>query len=322
MNDILPLIWSQVDAIDPILPERIVATWPAAVRAQLAASGIVQPAEDASSVLCPECFEHEEEVIALERPDGQRRLMIPCPQVLRVEVPFALLQQWAISVSSLVTQVALCLQLTGEPLELIPGRLWRAGRTRWAGAKRDVLFARGLAWQDAAGLCAAIRRSTRPIAFVASHVPEASTWSGHAPTVLVLQQFSSLQEGQLELDHEAIAAAVADIETAAADAPSTFTVEQLKQVVRQQVKADARTQLTDDVFAEAYRREGSYRKAASYLAQQTGQEITKDQVAFAVNRLGGVAATVRDHDSESIVRRVARRGRRGRSNSTVEVRDL
>lgn len=323
MNDVLPLLWSLVDAADPILPGRIVATWPADVREHLVATGILQAAENTSWVLCPECFEHEEEVIALEGPGGEVRLMIPCPEVLRVEVPPVLLQQWAIGLSSLVSQIALSLHLTGKPLELAPGRLWRLGRTRWAGVKRDVVFARGLTWDDAAGIGSAIRRLTRPIVFVASRVPEPAIW-GRGPTVLALTQFSTLQDGRLELDHEAVSSAIAEAESATASQPSTFTVEQLKQVVRKQVKAEERTQLTDDIFAEAYRREGSYRKAAMFLSQQSGQEITKDQVAFAVGRLGGLAAVVRDQDSESIVRKVAsqRRDRSGKSMNAVRVRDL
>jgi hypothetical protein len=161
MNNV-PLIWSLVDVADPILPGRIVAAWPAAAREYFVATGILQAAENTSWVLCPECFEHEEEVIAIEGSGGEVRLMIPCPEVLRVEVRPELLQQWAISLSSLVSQIALSLQLTGKPLELTAGRLWRLGRTRWAGVKRDVVFARGLTWDDAAGIGSAICRTTRP----------------------------------------------------------------------------------------------------------------------------------------------------------------
>jgi hypothetical protein len=145
---------------------------------------------------------------------------------------------------------------------LVSGRLWRLGRTKWSGTSRDVLLARGLTWSDAGRLLGAIGRTTRPIIIVASREPAPEIWSGRIPPVIPLSRFATFQDGRLELDHEGISAAIAEADSAAASRPTTFIVEQLKEVVRHQVRALSRSQLQDEAFAEAYRREGSYRRAA------------------------------------------------------------
>jgi hypothetical protein len=151
----------------------------------------------------------------------------------------------------------------------------------------------------------AVGRGTRPIVFIASREPSAGIWRGRVPPVLLLSQFATLVDGQLELDHEGVCAAIAEADSAAASRTSTFTVDRLTDLVRRQIRAVDRTQLKDEGLAEAYRREGSYRKAAAVLSEETGREITKDQVAFAVRRLGGRAAVLRTEDSDSVVRRSA-----------------
>jgi hypothetical protein len=55
-------------------------------------------------------------------------------------------------------------------------------------------------------------------------------------------------------------------------------MEQLKLVIRQQVKAEEKTSLSDDIFVAAYCQHGSIRQAAAFLSQQTGQDVSKDQV--------------------------------------------
>jgi hypothetical protein len=72
-------------------------------------------------------------------------------------------------------------------------------------------------------------------------------------------------------------------------------VKQLKDVVRQQVKAEDRAQIPDEAFAEAYLREASLREAANFLSQRIGRKITKDQVQFALRRQGGPKAVLREH---------------------------
>ena len=84
-----------------------------------------------------------------------------------------------------------------------------------------------------------------------------------------------------------------------------WTVEKMKQWIRQQVKAEGKTNLTDDILVAAYRQCGSMRAAAKFLTKETGKTVSKDKVHRAVNRSGGVQAVRRAEDSDSIQRTVA-----------------
>ncbi len=96
---------------------------------------------------------------------------------------------------------------------------------------------------------------------------------------------------------------------AAASDMTVVSEKQLKLMIRQQVKAEEKTRLTDDIYVAAYRQEDSYRKAAAYLSQEADTEVSKDQVYRAVNRSGGVQAVLKTEDSDSIQRTVASQGR-------------
>lgn len=78
--------------------------------------------------------------------------------------------------------------------------------------------------------------------------------------------------------------------------------EQLTLIIRRQIKAEHKTQLSDDVLMAARRQCGSLRKAADFLSRETGQDVTKDQVFRAVKRAGGLAEIINASDSDSIVR--------------------
>jgi hypothetical protein len=58
-------------------------------------------------------------------------------------------------------------------------------------------------------------------------------------------------------------------------------------MIRRQIKAEEKTQLTDDILIAAYQQEGSVRKAATFLTERTGQVVTKDKVQNALRRCGG-----------------------------------
>lgn len=219
MPDLLPLFWPLVDTPDPVFPGRIVAAWPAGSHEQLVELGILQAAGNAEFVLCPECFEHEEEVIALEWPDGRVRLMIPCPEVLRVDVPPALLQQWAISISNLVAELARSLELSGEPLELVPERLWRLGRLNRVENLRDVLFARRAGASDA-DFQAAFSLALRPIVLFSGDVPPQGWWQSRMLPCTSVAQIATCHSDGIAIDREALLGLVSQAEET--DSPATL----------------------------------------------------------------------------------------------------
>lgn len=309
MTDPLNYLWPLVDSANPTVPAHVVATWPSGVHERLVGVGFLRPAENAERVLCPECQSHIEEVLAIPGPNGSTRFVVPCPEVHRADVPAGALQQWTVDLAAIAAALAKCLSLTGKCTELVPGRLWRLGRTKWQGTSRDVLLARGLQWDDGDGIRGVAVRSRKPIVFVPLRRPSDEVWR-RIPPMLVLSHVAMLVNAQIEVESLEIAAAVHDADAlSASDSVPALTQQQLSQMIRQQIKAEAKTHLTDDVYIAAYRQCQSVREAAAYLTRETHQEVSKDTVQRAITRAGGAAAVLNATDSDSIVRGVASQDR-------------
>jgi hypothetical protein len=211
---------------------------------------------------------------------------------------------------SIVNAIASALGLSGRCTELATDRLWRLGRTGWQGASRDVMLARGLHWNDAPGVRAEVVRGRKPIVFVPLRCPPDDFWRRRVPPVLALSQFTTLCDDQIEVEALAIATAIRDADAGAApDGLITVTEDQLNAMIRRQIRAASKTEITDDILIAAYRHCGTTRAAGAYLSQQTGRDVSKDQVHRALNRAGGVLAVLNGEDSNSVVRSVTSQAR-------------
>lgn len=314
MTDPLHWIWPLLEFQHPIVTNAAVATWPPAARQKLVDLKFLTQAENANRVLYPECGQHEEEVVVAQGPSDLPRYFVPCPEVMRAYVSADDLRQWAVQASAIAEALATTLGLSGRCTELAPDRLWRLGRTNWQGASRDLMFARGLQWDDAATVRAEIVRGRKPIVFVPRCLPPDGFWRRSVPPVLVLSQFTSFRD-EIEVEAFAVATAIRDAEAAGAtQGLVTVTEEQLKMIIRQQIKAEHKSELTDTVLVAAYRHCGTYRAAAEYLTKQIGRLVSKDAVFRAVERAGGTLAVLNSEDSNSVVRGVAsqRRDKKGK----------
>lgn len=316
MTDPLHLIWPLLEFPHPIVTNAAIAGWPPGIRQKLVDLRFLIPAENASRVLCPECGQHEEEVVVAEGPGDQPRYFVPCPEVMRAHVSADDLQQWTVHASAIAEALATTLGLSGRCTELAPDRLWRLGRTNWQGESRDLMFARGLHWDDATGVRAEIVRGRKPIVFVPGRLPPDGFWRRSVPPVLMLSQFTSFRDDEIEVEALAIATAIRDADTSGStQGLVTVSEEQLKLIIRQQIKAEHKSELTDTVLVAAYRHCGTYRAAAEYLAKQIDQPVSKDAVFRAVEREGGTLAVLNSDDSNSVVRGVAsqRRDKKGKT---------
>jgi len=269
--------------------------------------------ENATAIVCPACGGHREVVQAISRGDGEIKFFVYCPHHLRVEAPLDSLKQWTLDFDLLAQTISKGMNLRGRCAVLLPGRLWRLGRVSWRGASRDALFARGLSWFDHPTLVSRIVRAVKPIVFVADRLPPSNIWPNRQPPTISLAEIATWTDGVLDCDVDAIVSMLTEVEFDASHATSqSIDPGELKTIVRRQIKAEQKTQLTDDIFIAAYQQEGSMRKAAEFLTAQTGQAVTKDRVQSAVTRAGGAAAVLRSSDSSSIVRTVASQRRDGK----------
>ena len=313
MTDPLGLFWTSLDAEAPLFTATDLRRWPADTADRLIGLGLLRPTTSATHVACPGCYEgHIEEVIPRQGDDGNVQFFIRCPEALRVEVPENLLRQWTVDFDALAAALANALALKGHPKTVVPGRLWRLGKTPWQDANRDVLLARGLGWPDDRTVTCHVGPNGRPVVLVPEQVPPDAVWSGQPPAVVVLGQVATLDADGLDVDAADLAARVneADRRIATVMALPVTAAEQ-KRTIRQQVKAEMKAQLEDDVLVAAYLESGSCRAAAAALTKRLDKPITKDKIYRAVLRAGGVDAVGRTEDSLSVHRTVASQRRNG-----------
>ncbi len=310
---LLPMIESQQMTIG----NDEVWRWPTGVLDTLLHLGVLVSAEEASWIRCPECGEHWEEIVSGDGPGDSTPLFIRCPEVLRIEVTQQHRRQWRPDLSALVRMLAASLNLTGKPQEIVPARLWRLGRLTWNKESRDVLFVRGLRWQDAELPRAQIVRQRKPILISSTYSMPNEFWKT-LPPQLVLRDIAWFTD-RLELDVEEVAACILQATANSSNAPDVLIKgKDLTLEIRRQIKAENQSALTDDICVMAYRQELSYRAAADFLSRQTKTKVSKDRVKRAVDRQGGVDALVNAEDSNSIVRGVAshHRDRQGKNLAT------
>lgn len=313
LDYLLPMIESQ----QMIVGNDEVSRWPTGVLQTLTDLSILVPAEDASLIRCPECGEHWEEIIAGDGPNESTPLFIRCPEVLRIEVTHQHRRQWRPDLTALAGLLASSLSLTGKPQELVSQRLWRLGRLTWNKESRDVLFVRGLRWPDGELPRSVCVRQRKPILISSTYAMTDEFWRTPPPQ-LVLGNIAWFTD-QLQIDVEEVAACITCASSKPAESSTlAITEDDLKLTIRRQIKAENKSELTDDIYVRAYLQQGSLRKAAHFLSEQTKTEVKKDSVWRAVERQGGIAALANTEDSNSIVRGVAshHRDRKGKNLAT------
>jgi len=310
--DPLDYLWPVADARSPVVGQHVFSGWPPGVADRLTELGWLAEVEAADRILCPECGDHFEAIVARSASGAEVRYYIPCRRHVRVRVPLDARRQLGIQFDQIGGALARSLRLTGKSKELLIQRVWRLGRMVWRGESRDIVFTRGLAWNDSTSVRATIVALHRPIVLVPFALPATDFWRGRMPPVIALDQTSILDDCDIAIDPLAFATAVQYSDSSTTNAnSSSVDVEQLKLLIRRQIKAEHKSQLTDDALLAAWRNCGSMRKAAQYLSCETGQAVTKDQVFQAVKRSNGFAEVVNATDSDSIVRTSATaRGRR------------
>jgi hypothetical protein len=291
VSDPLKYVWPYMDVPRPLLSRQLVLQWPDHAFDRLLSAGFIQEAGSADRVGCPVCHgAHKEKVFVAQQADGVCRYFVYCPVVFRAEVTADDLRQWTIDFDALANAIARAMGLYSRCSPLLPERLWCLGRVAWQGRRRKVIFARGLQWNDAAMVIGRIHSHHRPIVLVTYQDSLACSWPTNLPVLVSLEEVASLHENGLCLDGPLMAAMIAETDASAGgDDNRSPSSDELKLLIRRQVKAEQKTELTDDLLVAAYKQEGSYRKAATAL---TGAQMNVNHwaVGRAVQRAGGATA--------------------------------
>ena len=322
-NDLLGLILAAADDEGRVFDHAEIATWPPGSLDEFRRLGLIRRGSGGLYAPCPNCADgHIEPVTIRAEPGRAKRFCIWCPESMRVEVQPEMCNGWQVDTTGLAATVARALGLKGTPKPVVADRFWRLVRTPWppgSGRTREVVFARRLQDDDAPAIAAHVGPGGRAVVLVPRHVPDERIWSGSAPAVISLAEVTTWDDGQPVLDVMAMVDAVEIADHLANQAKLISLDANGKRTLRQQVKAEFKGQLEDDVLIAAYKTYGSVRKAADALTKQLGRPITKDKVQGAVTRAGGAKALREEMDSASVSRSVASQ-RRDRARKFIERR--
>ena len=275
--------------------------WPENGFERLLALGFFNQVENSQYVVCPDCLDHEEEVICLDYPGRKTRWYIPCPEGGRVELHPDELRQWRISLPNIVQGIADQLSLNGNPTELVPGHVWRLGRWKEPGGLHDVLLAVGLNTRQAENCRRGITSAHRPVVLIPHREPPREFWLGRVPPLISLHAAAAFTADRILIDPEYVLDVVRqeELEPTAEEAVGP---EQLRMMIRRMIRTEGQIKVDDEILLKALQSCGSVRKAATFLTEELKQTVTKDRVQRAVDRAGGLASVATDRDSDSVVR--------------------
>ena len=299
MTDPLELLWPLMDLLNPIITAHDISLWPGGIHQRLLALGFLREAESAYSIVCPECQNHTEEVIARPGPGGVLRYAIPCPELLRAIVAPAELKQWTVDFGNVAATLATQLQLSGKCTELVSGRMWRLGRWTYQGLLRDLLFARGLNQPDAIEFRRQITSAKRPVVFIALAKPDSEFWQGRTPPLIRLSEVAAVVDGAIALETTQIIGMIHDADKNPADTLEMLSGQTLSSMLDQKIRSAINSQLTDEQILQAYVANGSSARKAERDLKSRGFSIHHSTISRTVKKYQRV---LRTGSSESIVR--------------------
>lgn len=208
--DPLDVIWRSSDVRLPRFSGEETAFWQAGVFETVRSLGLLIPCKTTIHAICRDCDqEHVEEVTTLEYPDGAVRFYIVCPEHGRVEIQKEHLLQWSVCFDPVLECLRNGLGVQGELVEVVPSRLWNAGRTALAGRSRTVWVGRGLSWPDAVTFASDMPSGATPVLFFMGQPPLDGIVTLPPDSVVDVAHIISLSEGKLTLDRSSVGDQVA-----------------------------------------------------------------------------------------------------------------
>jgi hypothetical protein len=115
----------------------------------LVAAGLLIPDQPSQRVICPECGDVVD-VLILGSPhqDGETACLL-CSECGPQRVPLAQVGCYRLEFSEFLRGLCKALGIDSRWNETVPGRIWKLGKFRCAGASRSAYLARHLQWRDA-----------------------------------------------------------------------------------------------------------------------------------------------------------------------------
>lgn len=305
--DLFRMLLVAADTPGSLFDHSEVSRWPKGALDDFLKSHLVRPAQTGLTAPCPHCDDgHVETVTVVEPADDTEkpRYFICCPESLKVEVTEEMCRGWAVDLDGVAAALALALAVS-TPRPVLPGRFWRLGRMPWRDTTRETAFSVRLADDDAEALMRHVGTGGRAVVFVPHRVPDPGRWPGRAPAVISLHDVAALVDDNVVLDPEAVLEAIDEADRLAELTGGVSLDARGKRLVRAQVKAEIKANLTDEMLVAAYQLHGSFDKAADALSEQLEADISRDKVWRAVQRAKEAGTFEPAEDSASVGRSVA-----------------
>lgn len=305
--DLFCMLLVAADAPGALFDHAEVSRWPKGALDDMLRAQLIRPAPTGLTAPCPHCDDGHVEAVTVVEPEddsGKPRYFIWCPESLRVEVTEEMCRGWEVNLDGFAVVLASALGVS-TPKPVIPGRFWRLGRMPWRDTTREVVFAARLGDDDADVLMRHVGTSGRAVVFVPHRVPDPGRWPGRVPAVIPMHGVAAVADDNVVLDPEAVLEAINEADRAAELAGGVSLDARGKKLVRAQVKAEIKANLTDDILVAAYQEHNSIDKAAEALSKQMETNVSRDKVWRAVKRAEEAGLLARTADSGSVSRSVA-----------------
>jgi hypothetical protein len=164
------------------------------------ATGILVPAAPASELVCRNCASGSaESIVYLSSKDGRAIPYLPCAECGPVRIEPESLLRWQLDCGRLWEVICRDAKCDVQLREVVPGRLWRIGRSCWAGCNWDILGGCRLWQQDGGDILSLNRWTARSILFVPDRSPLPGT-EGQRPLHLMVMRELMRRNGGRQLD--------------------------------------------------------------------------------------------------------------------------
>jgi hypothetical protein len=174
--------------------------------------GLLRPAEAASTSVCRDCDGGRALSVEFirDRLSGSMHGYIHCPHCGLTEVDPRELDRWRIDPLALLRVVLAKITPTPrEPTELIPGRLWNAGKVHLLGQLREVFFVTGYRTATGTAVVDFLRTRMKCIVLMPSEIGAARWGAASNNLVLAIESFVKLEASGIALDHQLLETRVA-----------------------------------------------------------------------------------------------------------------
>lgn len=171
--------------------------------------GLLRQAEPATSMPCAECGDSRLLPITYIRDEVDRSMRgyTACAHCGVNAVDMSCVQRWNIDVCALIERtLAACDDVQLDVSELIPDRLWAAGRTSWPGRSQELYFARGYCRGRDDAVVDALRRRSKTVLLMPTEAAVVRWGDATENVVVSLEAVARLTDGGIELSRDLIEA--------------------------------------------------------------------------------------------------------------------